>query len=241
MAPEPNARISAAADGLRPGTAYVFDMDGVLVDSERPMLALLGRLLSNHGVHVEPSELRQVCGRPGRFLGTFLAPRLGDDARLADLLAQYADGKKRLVAARRFRAFDGAARLLVYLRGHGIRLAVATSTCAEHAIDRLRQAGLRSWFDHIVTGDDVVSGKPAPDIFLLAARRLGVAEDSCVVVEDSLAGVQAARNAGMTVFAVATTFDADELAAADRVFGTLNDLHAFLRGAHGDGPARGGA
>ena len=208
--------------------AFVFDMDGVLVDSERPLLAVLQRLLVAAGVQPRACDLRQVCGRPAGFLRLTLSGYLGEGPDLEAFLERYAAAREQLIEDGAIRAFDAASVVLSLLKHRGVGLAVATSTHAEPAFERLERTGLLHWFDHVVTGDQVVSGKPAPDIFLLAAERLGVPAKACLVVEDSPAGIEAARNAGMMVFAIATTFAVGELGMADRVFGTLNDLHSFL-------------
>jgi beta-phosphoglucomutase-like phosphatase (HAD superfamily) len=84
--------------------------------------------------------------------------------------------------------------------------------------------GIRDFFQAIVTGEDVTHGKPNPEVFLLAARKLGVAPGRCVVLEDAHVGIQAARAAGMKVIGVATTHPADSLRDADRVVHRLDEL-----------------
>ena len=224
-----------AGDPLRtttgdPAGAVLFDMDGVLVDSERPLLGLLQGLLRDAGVDLQTAILRQICGRPAGFLRRLLSGYLAEPERLDALLARYDTAKHELAASGAIRAFPRTVDVLALLRQRGLRLAVATSTQAEAAHARLGQNGLAQWFDHVVTGDQVVRGKPEPDIFLLAAERLNVDPTACIVVEDSTAGVEAGRSAGTTVFALATTFPPDELAAAHRVFADMDELHAYLSG-----------
>ena len=213
-----------------PADAVLFDMDGVLLDSERPVLGLLHGFLRGEGVDLQPGALRQICGRPAGFLRRLLSGYLAEPERLDALLERYDAAKRELVASGAIRAFPRTVDVLTLLRQRHLRLAVATSTQAEAAHARLGQNGLAQWFDHVVTGDQVVRGKPEPDIFLLAAERLGVAPAACIVVEDSTAGVAAGRSAGMTVFALATTFPPDELTAAHRVFADMDELHAYLSG-----------
>lgn len=220
----------ARADGFAGADAVIFDMDGVLVDSERPLLGTLRGVLRAEGMDLDPAILRQVCGRPAGFLRGLLAGYLADEGRLDSLLARYDAAKRDLVASGTIRAFPRTVDVLALLRQRDLRLAVATSTQAEAAHARLGQNGLAQWFDHVVTGDQVARGKPEPDIFLLAAERLHVDPAACIVVEDSAAGVEAGRSAGMTVFALATTFPPDELAAAHRVFADMDELHAVLLG-----------
>jgi HAD superfamily hydrolase (TIGR01509 family) len=229
-------------DGALGGVVgVVFDMDGVLIDSERPQLALLHELLRAGGVDLAPATLRQVCGRPAGFLREFLSASIADRERLDALLDRYDVAKRELFERGAVRAFPRTEDVLALLRQRDLRMAVATSTRDAVAHARLAQNGLTRWFDHVVTGDQVARGKPAPDIFLLAAERLGVASTACIAVEDSVAGVQAGRSAGMTVFALATTFPPAELAAAHRVFADMEELHGYLAEAPAEGRPAGRA
>lgn len=92
---------------------------------------------------------------------------------------------------------EGAYELLDYLRDNGYRIALATSTNAPRVERHLVQSDMKKYFDAVVTGDTVTSGKPAPDIFLIAAKRLGIAPTECMGVEDSFNGVRAVKAAGM--------------------------------------------
>ena len=216
--------------------AVLFDMDGVLLDSERPSLALLQALLHEHGVEVPLHELRSVFGRPASYLNGFLGPRLapvGVDAR--DFAAALDERKDRLHRAGHIRPFPGARDLLAGLKRGGWRLALATTTERPTMTARLAGTGLLELLDATVTGDEVVRGKPAPDIFLLAAERVGVAVDRCWVVEDSLAGVEAGKAGGMRVAAVAGTFEAEALTAADLVVADLAELGAWLHDVRAQG------
>ena len=209
--------------------AVLFDMDGVLLDSERPSLALLHARLRAHGVEVDDHELRSVCGRPRAYLRGLLAPRLRDVGVETDAFVADYDARKEIaLRAGEIRPFPAAVPLLGGLRARGWRLALATSTERPRMAARLANTGILELFDAVVTGDEVAAGKPAPDIFLLAAARVGVHPDRCWVVEDSVAGVEAGRAGGMRVAAVAGTFGAGALAAADRVFGDLAELAAAV-------------
>jgi len=212
-------------------SAYVFDMDGVLIDSERPTLGLLQRLLSEAGVERDLASLRVVCGRPAGFLNGYLAPLFDHDERaLAAFKERYAQGKLEHLESGAIHVFPHTHDVLTFLRQRGLGIALATSTARELALRRLGQHDLERHFDRIVTGDQVTNGKPAPDIFLRAAEALGVEPARCVVVEDSLVGVEAGRSAGMTVFAIAKTYPAEELDGAHRVFESMGELHAFIQG-----------
>ncbi len=209
--------------------AVIFDLDGVLLDSERPGLVLLAERLEAAGVAFEAAELQAVCGRPRDYLHGFVTERLtplGLDAD--DFVLDYDVRKNELIARGAIRPFPGALALLDGLRRAGRRLALATSTERPRAVVRLAGTGLLEAFDVTVTGDEVVRGKPHPDIFLLAAERVGAGRDRCWVVEDSQAGVDAARAAGMRVLAIAGTFEREALMAADHVVDGLVEAGTWL-------------
>jgi HAD superfamily hydrolase (TIGR01509 family) len=119
--------------------------------------------------------------------------------------------------------FDDAVDAARELRARGVPVAVASSSPRERLERTLGRAGLLDAFDVVVAGDEVEHGKPAPDMFLLAAARLGVRPSACVVIEDSPPGVQAGRAAGMFTLAVCRVPGTEaSLAAADRVVDTVS-------------------
>jgi HAD superfamily hydrolase (TIGR01509 family) len=209
--------------------AFIFDMDGVLIDSERPALRLLQQMLAEAGVQRDADALLSVCGRPAGYMDAFLGACFEhDEAAVERFLRAYHEGKLTQLARGAVRVFPRTHELLTALRRSGTKLAVATSTHRELAYRRLEHHDLVAPFDRIVTGDQVTHGKPAPDIFLRAAEVLGVEAGRCAVVEDSVVGVAAGRSAGMTVYAIAMTFPSDDLAEAHRVFADMAALEAFV-------------
>jgi HAD superfamily hydrolase (TIGR01509 family) len=232
--PDPRTKLPGGeADTVTRATdpsAILFDMDGVLVDSERPSLALLLTMLREHGIEVPLHDLRSVFGRPPAYLSGFLGPRLADvGVDAADFSAEFDARKDRLHRSGHILPFPGARALLETLARGGWRLALATTTQRPKMAARLAGTGILELLDATATGDEVVHGKPAPDIFLLAAKRVGVAPDRCWVIEDSLAGVEAGKAAGMRVVAVEGTFEAAALTDADHVVHDLDELGAWLR------------
>ena len=204
-------------------------MDGVLIDSERPSLRLLQQMLADAGVQRDAAALLSVCGRPAGFMASFLGECFEhDEAAVERFLHAYHEGKLTQLASGAVRVFPRTHELLRALRRSGTKLAVATSTLRELAYRRLEHHDLVAHVDRIVTGDQVTHGKPAPDIFLRAAEALGVEPSRCVVIEDSVVGVAAGRSAGMTVYAIAMTFPAEDLAEAHRVFADMAALEAHV-------------
>ena len=202
----------------RPGIrGVIFDMDGVLTDSEPLINAAAIAMFKEKGLEVQPSDFLPFVGAgEDRYIGG-VAERhrfpLDLPAAKRRTYEIYLD-----LVPTRLSAFPGAVELVRLCRQDGLRLAVASSADTVKIVANLNQIGLPpvTW-DAVVTGDDVAAKKPAPDIFLAAATKLGLGPTQCAVVEDAVNGVQAAKAAGMRCVAVAQTFPAAQLQAADVV------------------------
>jgi beta-phosphoglucomutase-like phosphatase (HAD superfamily) len=181
-------------------TAAVFDMDGLLLDSERPTRDAWLQAAAALGTSISEADYLSVVGlnhidSQARFLTLFG----GDVARLA---AAHAHAAAALSAGPPFLAKPGAQRLLRALREARIPCAVASSTHRGGVRQRLQQAGLLDHFSALCGGDEVSLGKPSPDLYLLALQRLGAAASASIAFEDSGHGVQAALAAGLATVAV---------------------------------------
>jgi len=190
-------------------TAVIFDMDGVLVDSEPTNFEAMLRLLERYGIAYTEADDRRFRGRRNLDLYAHLRqsyPGLPGDAELEDELTALTLGSIR----RRCAPMPGVPDVLESTRRRGYRLALASSAVPAVIAANLAALGVFSLFETIVSGVEVASGKPAPDIFLEAARRLAVPNERCLVVEDSRNGVLAARAAGMACVAVPCPATRDE-------------------------------
>ncbi len=188
-------------DMALPIRALIFDMDGLLVDSEPLAAQAMTDFLARFGQSPRPEVAAKLLGRrlPEAIAIVRDAYELAPD--LEELTRVY--GAMRLAALRgNLRPMAGAREILAFGRRAGLRLALATSGMREHVDVSLAESGLCGLFDAEVTGDQVQRGKPAPDLFLLAAQQLGVSPADCVVLEDAPLGVEAAKAAGMRVIAV---------------------------------------
>lgn len=205
--------------------AVIWDMDGVLVDSGEAHYAAWARLFREEGIPYSRDLFLQTFGqRNDRILRTLLGPDLPEE-RLRELDARKEAYYRELIPSR-VRLLPGAWELLNGLRAAGARQAVGSSGPRANVEATVAALGLASFFEALVAAEDVAEGKPAPDVFLLAAEWLGVSPVRCVVLEDAVAGVEAALAAGMCCVAVATTRPADELRAAHRVVASLKDVQA---------------
>lgn len=206
--------------------AVIFDMDGVLIDSYQPHFLSWRRMAAEHGIDMTEREFATTFGRTSRdIISHFWA----DAARLSDERIAAMDRRKeelyRQIIRAAFPAMDGARELVAALREAGFRLAIGSSGPPENvrvALDGLGQAAL---FDATVNGMDVSRGKPDPQVFLIAAKKLGVPPTRCAVVEDAPAGLKAAQAAGMTAIALTGTASRAVLTPlANRVFDSLREL-----------------
>ncbi len=210
--------------------AVVFDMDGVLVDSEPLHLRATQATLGARGASYSERDNRAFFGatdiellRVLRILFDLPDPTTAlVEAKTAHLIA--------LIRAEA-RPLPGVPDVPLGLRARGVPLALATASRRPVIQAILETVGLGRTFDAVVSGDEVARGKPAPDGFLMAARRLGVPPEQCLVVEDSRNGVLAGKAAGMVVAAVPCPATSHEdFSAADLVLPSLEALPKALEG-----------
>ena len=207
----------------------IFDNDGVLVDSEPISNTILAGYLTElgHPTSYEDS-LRDYMGAAVHRIHDIVMERTGqtlpadfDDTLHARVFAAF---ERELVAV------DGVTEVLEKLVADSVPYCVASSGSHERIRVGHRKTGLDRWFEGgtLFSAQDVGRGKPAPDLFLHAAERMGVAPERCVVVEDSRLGVAAARAAGMDVYGFTAMTAAETLAGAKGYFGEMAELPALL-------------
>ncbi|HEY8515819.1 MAG TPA: HAD-IA family hydrolase [Candidatus Binatia bacterium] len=210
----------------RPVRHVIWDMDGLLLDTERFYTEVTQQIVGRWGKVFDWSVKSHMVGRPAMESARYLVATLDLPITPEDYLRE----REELLAARMPSAepMPGAVELTRALRERGVPQAVATSS--NRRFFELKTTRHRDWFstfDAVVTGDDprIARGKPEPDIFLLAARELGADPATCLVLEDAPSGIAAARAAGMQVIGVPYPgMDAARLAAADVVLGSLREL-----------------
>ncbi|MET8614823.1 HAD family hydrolase [Streptomyces misionensis] len=195
--------MSAQNDAGIPVTAKaaLFDLDGTLIDSEPRSRALWRRLFAGHGIDCGEDVLDGLSGRRSREVIEEHLARFGRHA-MADRVREELTALNGAPDLPPVRLVPGADRLLRRLRRDGMALAVVTSGGRRYAEDHLTRCGIADHFSTVVSAEDVTHGKPDPEGYLLACRRLGVAPGDAVVFEDSAAGLQAGRRAGARCFAV---------------------------------------
>ena len=209
--------------------AVLWDMDGVLADTGEFHYEAWREVLAEHGIEYTREFHRKTFGMNNAGILSYL---LGEQLT-PELLSEIGDSKEarfRAAVRRHAKPLPGARTWLERLQRAGFRQGIASSAPMANIDVLIDELGLRRFLDSIVSGVDM-PGKPEPVLFLTVAERLGVSPESCVVVEDAVAGVEAARRAGMQCIAVTTTSDAESLSAADIVVDRLDALpvHVFER------------
>jgi cytidine deaminase len=198
-----------------PLQGILLDMDGVVVDSEPLLLEAVSHLFAEKGVAVEPADCQPFFGTGEDHLLEGVAARHGVTLDFPRDLDHFYALYLELVPGR-LKALPGVFDFLAEARRRRLKVALASSAAAIKVEHNLREIGLTfSSFDAVVDAKDVKFKKPHPDIFLTAAQRLGLIPAACMVVEDAVAGVEAAKAAGCRCLALTTTYPAERLTAAD--------------------------
>lgn len=193
----------------RPVEAVVFDMDGLLIDSERALFRTMAEIAPAFGVEVSDDFFRTLIGLPLPASSAIIMERWGADFPLDDFLALLRKRNRELNAAGMCLK-DGVVELLDLLDELGLPRAICTSSAHETVIHHLGFHDLVRRFDAIVARGDYERGKPHPAPFLTAAGRLGVEATACLALEDSHNGVRAAHAAGMQVIMIPDMLDATQ-------------------------------
>lgn len=177
--------------------AVIFDMDGVLVDSESRHYPILRNLLAEYGCQYTLEMFRRYCGVPEKEMWPQLLKETGLCANPEELFQKHWERYWQDIDSNGLPAFPGTLPFLRALKECGYQLAVASATLLDTVTEFLDRLGYLECFDSIVSSQSCAHGKPEPDVFLLAAERLKVAPEDCMVIEDSANGMLAAQRAGM--------------------------------------------
>ena len=211
--------------------AAIFDMDGVLVDTYHAHFQSWLQMARAEGLHFTEAEFAPTFGRTSReIIAHFWGDGSYSECQMRELDDRKEAAFRRIIAAD-FPAMPGAGELLRDLCKAGFALAVGSSGPPENVELVMDRLGTGSTFDAMVTATDVTRGKPDPQVFLIAAERLGVLPRRCIVIEDAAPGVEAARAAGMAAIGLASTGRTREsLAAAELVVDSLAELSPEVLG-----------
>lgn len=178
----------------------IFDMDGLLFDTERMYRDSWKQSAQQFDLVHNPDFPRAVCGSSGAHMREIILryyPQVDAKAFADDCILRVERELETHVPEK-----TGVRDILQYFKQHGVRVAVASSSKRATVLHNLKQADILSYFDAVVSGDQVTHGKPAPDIFLLAAQQIGCEPENCYVFEDGTNGIRAGAAAGCTTIMI---------------------------------------
>jgi len=216
----------------QPFRAVIFDLDGVLADSEPWWNEIDAKLLAEHGVTYRGEYHRNVLGVNYRLAVDFYKKAFGLSVPSDEMMQRRGEIAVDFFA-NRVGIFPSTRPVLQELRQMNLHLAVATSSLSASARPFLARHGLTAFFEAVITGEEVEHGKPHPDIYLRAAMKLRITADACLVIEDALSGIAAAKAAKMRVAGIPDTRFVDPRdykKEADYLLGSLSEIPALIRG-----------
>jgi haloacid dehalogenase superfamily, subfamily IA, variant 3 with third motif having DD or ED len=202
----------------------LFDMDGVLADSEPFICQAAIMMFAEKGLKVLPDDFKPFVGTgENRYIGG-VAEKYGLNVDIEKVKARTYTIYQEIIRGK-LKPLPGAAEFVMKCRELGFRIAVATSADAVKMEANLREIDLpSSAFDATINGLDVENKKPFPDIYIKAADSIGLKPEECLVVEDAVSGIKAAKSAGCKCLAVTTSFNRSALAEADWICGSLEKV-----------------
>lgn len=200
----------------------IFDNDGVLVDTEHFSIEAYRRAIEEQGVKLCDEDNDRNCGLTDADIIRNMKEMYGADLDLELFSRRKIEHYEQLAGAAEIRVFAGARELIEALRAEDVPYAVASSGSRSKIAFNLDHAGISNLFPVIVSGEDFRRGKPDPEIVIRSAEKLGLAPESCVVIEDSINGLKAAHAAGAVAIGITNTFPADKLQPhADEIIDSL--------------------
>jgi beta-phosphoglucomutase len=204
--------------------AVIFDMDGVLVENSAVHDETWQIICQKYGKPKTSQEIQSIFGGTNEI---FVERLLGiTDKTMIREIAIEKEELYRKVYSDKIKAPSGLKELLFDLKKNNIRLAIGTSAMRENLDFVLDKIDIRGFFDVLVDESHVKKGKPDPQVYLVVSQKLGIKPSNCIVIEDSIFGIQAALAAGMQVIAITTTFPIEKLVIADKIISSFNELSA---------------
>ncbi len=200
--------------------AVIWDMDGVIADTAPYHLKAWQEVFQKRGVEFTEEDFRHTFGQRN---DTIIRNTLGEETPQSEIddIAREKERNFRKVVRQNIKPLPGAIKLIKLLKEREFKMALASSAPIENIRLLTKGLGINKWFQSIICDKDVTEGKPSPQGFLLAAQRLGVEPKNCIVIEDAVAGITAAKRAGMHCLAITNTHPRMSLMEADLIVDTL--------------------
>lgn len=204
--------------------SFIFDFDGVIVDSEKKKFNDLKILLKKRGYTLDPSSLSDMIGKKtGLFLKEQFKNISGEE------IEKISEARRSLQLNDDLKLIPGVTALLEFMRSKKLKIAITSGTKNEIIKKILKKNNLFYFFDIIVGGEDFYESKPSPEGFLVTLKKLNLSPKEVVVIEDSVSGITSAKKAGCTVFGVKTYFKESDLKEADKVFESHYEILEYIK------------
>ena len=205
------------------GMAVIWDMDGVISDTGPYHYRSWRDVMAGRGVEVTEEDFRRSFGQRNDTIIPGLMGREMSQNEI-EVISLEKEIHFRRIARGKLEPLPGVVTLLESLRKEGYQIALASSAPMANINLIIEKLGIRECFSTVVGGEYVIEGKPSPMVFLTASARIGIDPARCLVIEDAVAGVTAARRAGMFCLAVTNTHPAEGLREADLVVNSLEEV-----------------
>ncbi len=206
-----------------PGRGVIWDLDGVIIDSADLHFQSWRETLARHGITMDREQFEQGFGRRNDDIVAGIANRKITPEEVT-AIGREKEATYRQMVAGHAKFFPGVLELMSSLKESGFKQAVASSAPPDNLAFVVAEMKLEPFISATVDASQVSKGKPDPEVFVKAAEKLGLAPEDCLVIEDAVAGVEAARRGGMAVIAVSNTHPKEKLATADLVLASLEDI-----------------
>ncbi len=223
MASQPQISIDTDKGEISNKKAVIWDMDGVIADTAQYHLKGWQIVFRKRGANYTEEDFRRNTGKRS---DTIIKSVLGRKIKQGEIMAiiREKDETFRQLMGQNIRPLPGVLKLITSLKEHGFKIAIASSAPTDNIQLITRSLKIHNRFDAIISGWEVNKGKPYPQTFLLAAEKLGVEAEDCIVIEDAISGVTASKRAGMRCIAVTNTTSREELREADLIIDTLEEI-----------------
>lgn len=206
--------------------AFIFDMDGVIIDSEPIHNRVIKDFLQNHGYEITDEELDRYVGMTSTSVFTILKQKYHLPASAEELTVEHMNEFKTYIAKHHIQPIEGIKELLIKLQQENIPMAIASSSPLDVIEFVAKSFAITDYFAFLISGENMPQGKPAPDIYLHTAAKLNVTPTDCVVLEDSKNGSIAAKTAGMYCIGFANPNSGNQdLSRADIIVHNINEIN----------------
>lgn len=210
----------------------VFDLDGVLIDTEGLQVKAWIEVLKDYGIFLPKLSEKEIIpfrGKSAKFIAEDLKKRYNLKAKEKELVKKRDEYILKIYQKRKIKLMPWTKEALEFF-GFYYKVALASTGSKKEVLFKLKKSGFKKYFQVIVTRDDVKKGKPAPDIYLKAAKKLKLKPQNCLAIEDTQYGVESAKSAGLFCFAVLNEYSKkQDFSKADKVFNNLKEVVNFFK------------